>query len=407
MPGLRSNATAGRALALLVLAGCDASANDPAPADPVPDAGDDPGALGSGHCEAPGDWGSDFVRIGKAGQLLLDGEPFVPHGVNSYPLLQHVGDGRLAAVEDILAQAVALGRPLIRTPAFLDGGAHPARIRGEGGTLREQGLVALDRVLFAAAEQGVRLILILTNNWADFGGAPAVLELLAPGEGLPKNAFWSDPRAIEAQLAYQQALATRINSLNGRVYGEDPTIFAWELVNEARCERSVTPDLCSDSTLVDWAKRMSDGLRAAGVQQLIAWGGAGYLGEYGEDLRAIGAGGGVDLLTLHLYASRVTATGDERAEAAIEAGQATLRERALAARALGMPLLLEEVNWKPAPERDREAERASVMSAWLALALELGVGTLPWMIGEQGRSDYDDYLIRPDDEMTNEVLRCE
>jgi len=169
----------------------------------------------------------------------------------------------------------------------------------------------------------------------------------------------------------------------------------------------VTPDLCGDSTLVDWAKRMSDGLRAAGVQQLIAWGGAGYLGEYGEDLRAIGAGGGVDLLTLHLYGSRVTVTGAERADAAIEAGEAALRERSAAAHALGMPLLLEEVNWKPAPDRDREAERATVLSAWLERAVELGIGTLPWLIGEQGRTDYDGYLIRPDDAITNEVLRCE
>jgi mannan endo-1,4-beta-mannosidase len=395
------------ASATIALCSCDSSGAEPGPEDPIPDAGEDTGAMPSGRCVAVSDWGSDFVRIGPSGQFMLAGEPFVPQGMNSYPLLQHVGDGRLTAVEDILAQAVALGRPLIRTPAFIDGGAHPARIRGDDGALREQGLVALDRVLAAAAEQGVRLILILTNNWQDFGGAPAVLEMVAPGEGLPKNAFWSDPRAIEAQLGYQRALATRINSLNGRLYAEDPTIFAWELVNEARCERSMTPELCSDTTLVDWAKRMSDGLRAAGVQQLIAWGGAGYLDDYGEDLRAIGAEGGVDVLTLHMYASRVAASGALRAEAAIEAGETTLRERYATARALGKPLLLEEVNWKPAPDRDREAERATVLAAWLDLAAALQVGALPWMIGEQGRTDYDGYLIRPEDSMTNEVLECE
>jgi len=185
MPRLHSNASAGRVRALLLpvlLASCDAGAHEPEPSNEVPDAGDEPGALESGRCEAMDDWGADFVRIGNEGQLLLDGEPFVPHGVNSYPLLQHVGDGRLDAVEDILAQAVALGRPLIRTPAFMDAGKHPARIRGEGGALREQGLVALDRVLFMAAEQGVRLILILTvkirrsspGSWSTRRAASAV-----------------------------------------------------------------------------------------------------------------------------------------------------------------------------------------------------------------------------------------
>jgi hypothetical protein len=29
------------------------------------------------------------------------------------------------------------------------------------------------------------------------------------------------------------------------------------------------------------------------------------------------------------------------------------------------------------------------------------------MIGEQARTDYDDYLIRPEDAATIDVLRCE
>lgn len=361
----------------------------------------------SASCE-PAPAGAGFVRLSDAGRFELDGEEFLPQGVNSYPLLQHVGDDRLDALDDILAQAVALGRPLLRTPAFLDGGNSRARIRDGDGTLREEGLEALDRVLFAAAEHGVRLILILANNWGDFGGAPAVVEMVAPGEQLPKNAFWSDPRALEAQLAYQRTLATRVNTLSGRVYGEDPTIFAWELANEARCEREQTRELCDRTTLVRWAKRMSDGLREAGAQQLIAWGGAGALGEHGEDLRSIGRDGGVDVLTLHMYASAISSgTGARRAEAAIAWGEATLKQRARVARELGMPLLLEEVNWKPDAEGDRDAERATVLDAWLGLADDLGVGSLPWMIGEQARTDHDDYLIRPEDTATIDVLRCD
>lgn len=338
-----------------------------------------------------------LVHINDAGQFEVDGQPFVPRGINSYPLLQHVGDGRLEAVHDILAQAVQLGRPVVRTPAFMDTGDNPARIRDLDGSLREEGLLALDRILHTAAQHDVRLILMLTNNWADFGGAPAVLDAVAPGEDLEKDAFWSDPRALEAQLSYQTALATRINTLSGRAYRDDPTIFAWELANEPRCDSQA---LCDRHTLSSWAKRMSDGLREACVQQLISWGGGGYLGQHGEDLRLIAADGGVDVLTLHMYGSMLP----RNPAMAIAWGTAVLRERSQAVRDFGLPLLLEEVNWKPGPDSDRDVERASVLGAWLEEAQRLGMGTLPWMIGERGRVDYDGYLIRPEDTATVQTL---
>src|ERR1700712_1788407 len=214
--------------------------------------------------------------------------------------------------------------------------------------------------------------------------------MVAPGEALPTDAFYRDPRALTAQLAFQRALATRADSRSGRRFGEDPTSFAWERVNEARC-----PSDASGATLARWAKHMSDGLREAGVVQPIAWGGAGYLGQHGEDLRAIAADGGVDLLTLHMYASSLrTAPWRKRADAAIAWGEARLYECSQVARSVGLPLLLEEVNWKPAsgPSPQREAERARVLRAWLELAASLDVATLPWMIGERGRIDHDGYL---------------
>jgi hypothetical protein len=55
-------------------------------------------------------------------RFLLDGRELVPNGVNSYPLLQHAGNERWDAVDDIFGQARALGRPFVRTNAF---GADP------------------------------------------------------------------------------------------------------------------------------------------------------------------------------------------------------------------------------------------------------------------------------------------
>lgn len=340
------------------------------------------------------------VRIDAAGRFIRDGEPWLPRGINSYPLLQHAAAQRFGALREIFAQARALRRPLVRTPAFLDAGAPELRTRDARGIPREPGLCALDRALALAADSGVQLLLISSNHWPDFGGAPALLEMVAPGERLPVSAFYREPRAIAAQLAFQHALARRVNTCNGRRYAEDPTIFAWELTNEARCHAWLGLRRRGWRTLAAWAKCMSDGLRGAGVQQLIAWGGCGQLGRHGEELRVLAADGGVDVLTLHMYGTAQRG----RPEAAIVWGEAALSARSELARSAGKALLLEEVNWSPAPHAPRDAERARVLAAWLRAAHALGIGTLPWMIGEAGRTDHDGYLIRPEDTETARVL---
>jgi endo-1,4-beta-mannosidase len=342
-------------------------------------------------------------------RFVLDEREIVPHGVNCYPLLQHAGDERWDAVDDVFAQAVALGRPFVRTNAFMDGGRNPARLRDEDGSLREAGMRALDALTARAARSGVRLLLTLTNHWADSGGAPRILAIVAPGEGLSTDAFYSDPRAIAAQRAFVHALASRTNHVTGRAYRHDPTIFAWELANEARSNqrRRGTAD-----PLVAWARTMADALRDAGALQPIAWGGSGHRGKRGEDLDAIADDGAVDVLTLHLYPllhSRWNATLPAALRSAVSRtlGTAVIHDRAALARRYGMPLLVEELG-HPMPARvrgvSRDRERAEVLRALLAVADELGIATFPWMIGERGRQDHDGHLIRPEDEHTTAVL---
>ena len=36
----------------------------------------------------------------------------------------------------------------------------------------------------------------------------------------------------------KQTVLTRKNTITGRAYKEDPTIFSWELINEPRCNDS-------------------------------------------------------------------------------------------------------------------------------------------------------------------------
>lgn len=354
-----------------------------------------------------------IVRRDATGTLLAGDQFYEARGVGSYPLLEHAGTGHMELVNEILDTAVALGRPVVRTNAFFDGGSSPARIRNDDGSVREDGLVGLDRLLAAAREHGVRLVLVLTNHWADYGGAAAVLRAVAPGEELPAAAFYSDPRAIAAQRAYIRVLLARVNTVTGVRYAQDPFVLAWELANEPRCDE---PAYCETDVLTPWARTMATELRDAGAEQLVAWGGSGGLdeGENGESLERIAADGAVDIVTLHLYPQLRSAVavagvpGAERPVVAARWGAERLREAAAIARGHGRALFVEELGWAPIGGDDADGERALVLGAWLRAARQEHVHAMPWMIAERGRPDYDGLLIRAfDDAATTEALACE
>lgn len=48
--------------------------------------------------------------------------------------------------------------------------------------------------------------------------------------------FFSDTGAKELYKDYVRFIINRRNSRTGQLYREDPTILAWDLINEPRCE---------------------------------------------------------------------------------------------------------------------------------------------------------------------------
>ncbi len=339
-----------------------------------------------------------------------NGNVFVPRGVNSYPLLDHAGRGRTDYVDAIYARATSMGRTLVRAHAFNDVPTHPGRIRDEQGELREEGLLALDAVIAAASRHGVKLILTLANNWKDYGGAPAVLRFVAPGESLPPAAFYSDPRAIAAQQLYIRAILGRTNTITGRRYIDDSTVFAWELANEARCEDR---RYCDGGTLTTWARTMAREIRRTGAAQFIAWGGVGYDGVNGESFDTLAADGSVDIMTFHAYPDFTGALSLGSGSSApaylvgAERAASVMRQRAASARSRGRAFFFEESGWRVSKNAAGDAERALVLEAWAAASNDVGAVFVPWMIAEPERPDYDGYLIDPDKEpLTAMVLRC-
>jgi mannan endo-1,4-beta-mannosidase len=92
----------------------------------------------------------------------------------------------------------------------------------------EEAFVALDRVLATAAELGIQVIMPFVDNWPHWGGVAQY----AAFRGKPRDAFFTDEQLIRDFEATLDKVLLRTNSINGRAYRDDPTIYAWETGNE-------------------------------------------------------------------------------------------------------------------------------------------------------------------------------
>lgn len=46
--------------------------------------------------------------------------------------------------------------------------------------------------------------------------------------------FYVNPKVIQLYLDHQKVMANRVNTVNGRMYKNEPAILAWDLINEPR-----------------------------------------------------------------------------------------------------------------------------------------------------------------------------
>jgi hypothetical protein len=187
--------------------------------------------------------GDPFVRV-AGHELTLDRQPY--HFVGANLAIMH-GPKNRASAEDVLAGAAKDGVHVGRVWAFGEGDADaPLWLRenflfraGPDGWV-EGGPKQLDRVIAAAGRAGVRLVITLANNWSDYGGVPRYLHWAGVrtddehgGVYGVEDRFYSDVKMRGWYRAHLERLLTRRNVITGVPYRDDPTILAWELMNES------------------------------------------------------------------------------------------------------------------------------------------------------------------------------
>jgi mannan endo-1,4-beta-mannosidase len=361
----------------------------------------------------------------------LEGKPFCFAGSNNYyPIFKPK-----PVVDDLFAAARALGLKVMRVWGMLERGSLDGSVPSVDGAGQKDGvyfqywdadahrpayndgpdgLVRLDYVAAAAAQHGIKLIVVLTNNWREFGGIDQYLLWYGRDK---HHEFFTAPEVTQAYRDWVEHVITRKNSVTGVLYRDDPTIMAWELGNEPRCKNGSAFD--SDNgwdkqTLSTWAGEMSAYVKSLDSNHLVSVGDEGFLdsgdvnahfayrAEGGVDHAALTALPNVDFGTFHLY--------PEDWRAPPQFAERWIFDHVALARALGKPTILEEYGARVtrAPNNRGEVsagwpERRAAYRRWnQVLRSSGGNAALSWMLA--GRDDdgarypdYDGYAFYRDD----------
>lgn len=351
--------------------------------------------------------------------FLLDGEPLCFVGTNNYYLTYKPRE----MVDDVLDTAQAMGLEVLRHWAFIDRGALDGSVpeidedgvkdghylqywdEVSGGPAYNDGasgLEKLDYVMYKARRNGIRVVLVLTNNWREFGGMDQYLTWFGSSK---HHEFYTDARVKRAYKDYVGHLLNRVNRFTGVAYKDDPFVFAWGLANEPRMRNFASYDDFDGwqpDTVTQWAREMTEYIRAIDPHHLISVGDEGFYmngegplrsGEDGVNHEALIALEDVDYTTFHLYPDHWSQS--------IAWGERWIEDHAVSARRVGKPAVLEEYN--VAVRREPRTQRVTLGAKRRATALERwhqvtelrGVaGAMFWMLAgydHQAGAYYPDY----------------
>lgn len=170
-----------------------------------------------------------------------------------------------ALVRAMLDQGVAAGLNVLRAFAFAVNPQYS--VQPAPGRFSEAALRGLDYLLDEARKRGIRLILALASNWTPTGGVP---EYLKWGGSTKQVDFFTDAKIQGMYKDWVKTITSRVNSINGRTYAEDPTIMAWDLLNEPRCNG------CPKGTVAQWYDTMARHLKTVDPNHLVTTGEEGF-----------------------------------------------------------------------------------------------------------------------------------
>ncbi|KAJ3460048.1 hypothetical protein MRS44_010915 [Fusarium solani] len=365
----------------------------------------------------------DFVTV-KGDKFQLNGKDFYFAGSNAYYL--PFQDDEKDALRGLTAAKKA-GLNVMRTWGFNDRNATTdpnglPKYGGEGAgdtsvyfQTWENGkskinLERFDRVVNAASKAGVKLIVALTNNWADYGGMDVYTVNLG---GKYHDDFYRVPKIKNAYKRYVKAMVNR--------YKNSPAIMAWELANEPRCGADGVRNLprsdnCTPKLLSDWVEEMSAYVKSLDPDHLVTWGGEGGFNRESDDWAYNGSEGGdfdheialpnIDFGVFHTYPDWWSKT--------VSWSNQWIIDHAKSGAKVGKPVVHEEYGWLTPEARKeylnttRPETRLEVIGKWQKIQVETKMPDMYWQFGyggfSYGKNHNDGFTIYLEDKEAKQLV---
>ncbi|XP_074303647.1 mannan endo-1,4-beta-mannosidase 7-like [Silene latifolia] len=272
--------------------------------------------------EAIGSGNEGFIKV-RGTHFVQNGAPYYANGFNAYWLMYTATDpSQRYLVSNAFREASSHGLSVARTWAFNDGGDRA--LQSSPGSYNEHTFKGLDFVIAEARKYGIKLIMSLSNNYEGYGGRKQYINW-ARNQGhylSSDDSFFTDSLVKSFFKNYIKTVLNRYNTITGVMYKNDPTIMAWELMNEPRC----TSDQ-SGRTVQAWITEMAAHVKSIDRNHLLEVGLEGFYGfshpdkmkfnpnfNIGTDFIANNQIPEIDFATVHAYPDQWISNSNDQAQ---------------------------------------------------------------------------------------------
>jgi mannan endo-1,4-beta-mannosidase len=229
----------------------------------------------------------------------------------------------------------------------------------EAGKFNEDIMAGLDYLLNELAKRHMKAVLHFTNTWEWSGGIAEYLKWNGYGEQpYPKSLggyyswdklrqyisqFYSCKPCMDELDTYIRYVLNRTNSINGLKYTDDPSIMAWEIINEPR-----PMEIAAVPAFATWMSRVSALVKSIDKNHLLTTGSEGDIAS-DFDLsvyQKIHSDKNIDYLTIHIWPKNWSWFKDTAINASykviIDSARKDIQKHLQVAAALNKPLVIEE-----------------------------------------------------------------
>ncbi|HTY37419.1 MAG TPA: mannanase [Bacteroidota bacterium] len=379
----------------------------------------------------------DFVRV-RGTHFVTDKKPYYFAGANLWYACYMGSSGVTGDRPRLLRELDSLksrGMDNLRILAaseqpYLKGTVKPV-IQPRPGEVDEHLLEGLDFVLAEMAKRHMRAVLYLNNYW-EWSGGMVVYNVWSGQESVDpydttkgweafmnfSAGFYSNQKANTLFRDYVRRLITRKNTVNGRLYREDPAIMSWQLANEPRPGALGVYAEHNLPAYYRWIDSTARFIHSLDTNHLVSTGSEGTIGSLLSPQYYLAAHKTpqVDYLTFHLWPQNwgwfdpknIATTFPGTKEKALEYIGAHLA----LARQLQKPIVMEEFGLGRDGGSFQSTAATTTRDAYFELILRTLfdsartgtplAGYNVWAWGGEGRAQHDDGVWKEGDPFTGD-----